>query len=620
MRWPAHTLEIRLATKNATKIRRAFKAVLNGNDIAQQWVDAYPTGGSISPQMARDWAHLHINPSKKPMQNALARVYAEGYVVGDQAAKYMVAHLLGLVKAPRVGTGIVDWATWKPGNQAAAALVKPKGSLKRLLDSQRITVANEVFNTKIDRIGTVLARGLDKGWASTEIAKALNTVIADPQQALVIAQTEMSRAVSVATRDNYTEAGIEQVEWLVAEGCEDCQENADASPIGIDETFPSGDTEPPAHPNCMCSLAPYYDLNAPEQSGGDQIGENGEIQIDFGDENAIEEVPTPEEEATPVEETINIDLSLNEPNIKNVTYTDELFDKILENTGVNNLSAREINNLPQDVIAESISKIQGFNALPKVINASKFDELITKENWTPIYRGIGGKTQAEVDGYVNQFKSAPVQFGGRGIYGSGTYVAENRGVAEHFSKANGAKNGELHNFGKVMEMAIHPKAKIMDYEQISKITMGQAEKLRRTVSAIWKAEYTKALKIIGKKEGLSIKKDEYGRTMLDTDKFIVRETNEYGNTSINYDKSDFDSVARIEKQVEALTKEFLAKTDYDKLALLSEEGIYVNVGNRAALEGIDVIRVPKPEYSRDDSGKLSDYYIVLNRGAIAVKE
>jgi len=67
----------------------------------------------------------------------------------------------------------------------------------------------------------------------------------------------MSRAVSAASRELYADSGVEQVEWLVAEGCDDCQENADASPIGIDDTFPSGDTEPPAHPNCMCSLAPY---------------------------------------------------------------------------------------------------------------------------------------------------------------------------------------------------------------------------------------------------------------------------------------------------------------------------------------------------------------------------
>lgn len=82
-------------------------------------------------------------------------------------------------------------------------------------------------------------------------------MMSDSERALMIAQTEMSRAVSVANREMYQDSGVELVEWLVADPCDECQENADVSPIGIDETFPSGDTEPPAHPNCVCDLAPY---------------------------------------------------------------------------------------------------------------------------------------------------------------------------------------------------------------------------------------------------------------------------------------------------------------------------------------------------------------------------
>lgn len=265
--WPAYALTMRLAAKNAGKVRRAFKEVLHGDEIARQWAETHPAGGSVSPSMARDWARVHITASVKPMENALARIYAEGYVTGEYAAEYMLAHLKGLIrKAPEVTSGVVNWATWKPGNQAAAALVKPKGGLRQLLESQKIEVADQVMKTKIDRIGTLLAKGLEAGWATEKMAKSLSVVIDDPQHALSIAQTEMSRAVSVATRDRYEAAGVEQVEWLVAEGCDICQENADASPINIGDEFPSGDTEPPAHPNCMCALASYY---SPDESQSD---------------------------------------------------------------------------------------------------------------------------------------------------------------------------------------------------------------------------------------------------------------------------------------------------------------------------------------------------------------
>lgn len=270
--WPAYGLTMRLSAKNAGKVRRAFKDVLHGDEIARQWAETHPAGGSVSPQMARDWARVQISVSKKPMQNALARIYAEGYVTGEYAAEYMLARLKGLQKAPKVGAGVVDWETWTPGNRAAAALVKPKGGLASLLATRKITISDEVINTKLDRIGTALGRGLELGWTTKQIAQALDTIIDDPQHALTIAQTEMSRAVSIATRDAYETAGVEQVEWLVAEGCDECQENADASPIGIGDTFPSGDSEPPAHPNCMCALAAYYDTNSAQDNN--QTDEN----------------------------------------------------------------------------------------------------------------------------------------------------------------------------------------------------------------------------------------------------------------------------------------------------------------------------------------------------------
>ena len=261
MRWPAHATANRLSAEASLKVKKAFRESLNGEQIAQAWLETHPAGGSVSPQMARDWAQIHAHPKKKPMQDALERIYATGYVLGETAATYMFAHLIGFKKAPSTKdmarASVVDWATWKPGNQAAAALLKPKGGLESLLATRKIQIADDVISTKLDRIGTALSKSLAAGENAKQAAERIDAIIDDPEHALVIAQTEMSRAVSVASRDLYESSGVEQVEWLVAEGCDDCQENADASPIDIGDTFPSGDSEPPAHPNCMCSLAPF---------------------------------------------------------------------------------------------------------------------------------------------------------------------------------------------------------------------------------------------------------------------------------------------------------------------------------------------------------------------------
>lgn len=47
--------------------------------------------------------------------------------------------------------------------------------------------------------------------------------------------------------------GATEKSW-VGGTCEVCQENADAGWIDMEEQFPSGDDEPPAHPNCGCEL------------------------------------------------------------------------------------------------------------------------------------------------------------------------------------------------------------------------------------------------------------------------------------------------------------------------------------------------------------------------------
>ena len=266
MTWPAHGTTIRLASRHTSAVRNAALNSVDEDAIAQAWLETHPVDDSKpTPQQARDWAQVHGHINTKPLEFAIRLIYADGYVLGSKAGIFMLGHAAGLEKAAEPAWAgdaraamVIDWNTWKPGNEAARALVNQPGSLERLMQS-RMVLSNSISTTTLDRIGTVLAQSLASGTRPTarDLASQLDAAIDDPQRALVIAQTEMSRSVSVAARDLYESSGVEQVEWLVAEGCADCQDNADASPINIDDTFPSGDSEPPAHPNCMCSLAPY---------------------------------------------------------------------------------------------------------------------------------------------------------------------------------------------------------------------------------------------------------------------------------------------------------------------------------------------------------------------------
>lgn len=70
----------------------------------------------------------------------------------------------------------------------------------------------------------------------------------------MIARTETANAMGSGNLATMQENNVEQIEWVTAGGnpCPICQDNEDASPIDVGDSFPSGDDSEPAHPNCEC--------------------------------------------------------------------------------------------------------------------------------------------------------------------------------------------------------------------------------------------------------------------------------------------------------------------------------------------------------------------------------
>jgi len=61
--------------------------------------------------------------------------------------------------------------------------------------------------------------------------------------------------MSFGTIQRYKEAELEKMEWLVSDPCDKCAKNAGVE-VEIGQAFPSGNTQPPAHPHCRCVLLP----------------------------------------------------------------------------------------------------------------------------------------------------------------------------------------------------------------------------------------------------------------------------------------------------------------------------------------------------------------------------
>jgi hypothetical protein len=249
--------KVRLAARRAALIRQALRQSVNISQVQEDWASAQPNAESMTTEQARQWARTNVRLDSEPLMNAFRTLYLESYLLGEDIAMNSIAKAK-INKAPtkqqlQRAVGI-NWDNWKAGNRAAALLVnKPRG-LSTLLDNRGVAIQG-INRTTLDRIGTRLANALAQGLPPSEVD--LSDFFDDSERALAIAQTEMSRAVATASRQLYEESGVELVEWIVADPCDLCQENADVSPIRIDDTFPSGDTEPPAHPNCVCDISPY---------------------------------------------------------------------------------------------------------------------------------------------------------------------------------------------------------------------------------------------------------------------------------------------------------------------------------------------------------------------------
>lgn len=249
--------KVRLAARRANLIRQALRQSVNISAVQEEWASAHPNAETMTTEQARQWARTNVRLDSEPLMNALRTLYLESYLLGEDIAMNSIAKAK-INKAPtkqqlQRAVGI-NWDNWKAGNRTAALLVnKPRG-LSTLLDNRGVTIQG-INRTTLDRIGTRLATALAQGLPPSEVD--LSDFFDDSERALAIAQTEMSRAVATASRQLYEESGVELVEWIVADPCDLCQENADVSPIRMDETFPSGDTEPPAHPNCVCDISPY---------------------------------------------------------------------------------------------------------------------------------------------------------------------------------------------------------------------------------------------------------------------------------------------------------------------------------------------------------------------------
>jgi hypothetical protein len=262
--WPGWKYDLRLRDHYAPLLSQAFagawRAKLRNPPSPAKREPRKAAASDADYEAARSWLVDNLDLSPSEAVAVLKLLYGDGFVVGTHSAEEMIGPS-AMTDLPLGGlVSSIDWDSWEPGYGAAAdELLGEEGGagLAELLAQSDVTIRS-IAQTRIGDLARVLADGVRRGDTPETIARALEDLLDDPAWSRLVAQTEVTRAVTAATLRTYRDNGVAGKGVLTAGDavvCALCQENEDVSPIPFSDDFPNDD--PPTHPNCRCALEPY---------------------------------------------------------------------------------------------------------------------------------------------------------------------------------------------------------------------------------------------------------------------------------------------------------------------------------------------------------------------------
>ena len=137
-----------------------------------------------------------------------------------------------------------------------------------LTDHSLTKLTGDFEETTVERLRNALADAYDKGADFEGLVDAIKEEYAgfSDVRAGMIAQTEMNAAYNAGRKQLGLDMGFNEKSWDPdGTACEEiCVPNVLDGWIDIDGEFELGDSEPPGHPNCDCSLNVRFNADADE--------------------------------------------------------------------------------------------------------------------------------------------------------------------------------------------------------------------------------------------------------------------------------------------------------------------------------------------------------------------
>lgn len=207
---------------------------------AEQVTKADDAGRELAAKLSVDWDEL-----VPEVQAVLEEIAAAGAGAAVEQ--------IGLDDADvQYGPRVTAWA-----KDRAAEMVGKKWVDGELVDNPNAKWA--ISDSTRDMIQDFVSSATDEGLTMDELSSQLQDSFAFSEgRADMIARTETRLADSAGQMDAYVASGVvEGTEWSTSQDdlvSDECNENAAAGVIPLGETYPSGDTAPPGHPNCRCCM------------------------------------------------------------------------------------------------------------------------------------------------------------------------------------------------------------------------------------------------------------------------------------------------------------------------------------------------------------------------------
>jgi SPP1 gp7 family putative phage head morphogenesis protein len=127
-----------------------------------------------------------------------------------------------------------------------------------------------ISDTTRDDIKSAVADAIENGTPAADLADTISGLGAfSDARAMMIARTELISANNKGHMSAFKASGVVQYKAWSTAGDDDvdeeiCAPNEEQGPIPLDDDFDSGDSEPPGHPNCRCTLVAVVGADAAE--------------------------------------------------------------------------------------------------------------------------------------------------------------------------------------------------------------------------------------------------------------------------------------------------------------------------------------------------------------------